>query len=485
MEILKKLSILTLVFIFIFGLTACSAYNKGDSSNAGDGLNIGDFIPSIPSSPSNGADAGDSLVGGIVGSDTIISGTSPSPDKVPSYDLGASDDVVLPDMDTGEGGVESGDKDDTTTDGTENNESVILPSGMITAGAWCDNDYYDMWIDMFAQGEDSNGKFYQYSFPDDPWKVNSLNRIKVWVKSADTNVAGANVSAYGQNGQKLFSAVTNANGVAYIFTSADSGTIVVNNDANTSTEFSIDNRDIIIETETPTEKLNVIDIMFVVDVTGSMGDELNFLKAELTDVVRRISANNTDTVINLALLFYRDNNDAVPFDYYDFENVTNSDSLAAQQDRLNRQSASGGGDYPEAVDKALEIAMNKQWSTGATTKIIFHVLDAPPHSNNNNVKTFKSAINTAAEKGIRICPIICSGAANLTEYLMREAAITTGGTFVYVTDDSGIGNSHHDPDLPNVTIELLNSLMVRLVNGYHTGEFAPPVFWKEDPALAQ
>jgi hypothetical protein len=66
---------------------------------------------------------------------------------------------------------------------------------------------------------------------------------------------------------------------------------------------------------------------------------------------------------------------------------------------------------------------------------------------------------------------------------MREAAIYTGGTFIFVTDDSGIGGAHHDPGLPNVTVELLNSLMVRLVKGYHTGDFEDPIYWKQDPNL--
>ena len=54
----------------------------------------------------------------------------------------------------------------------------------------------------------------------------------------------------------------------------------------------------------------------------------------------------------------------------------------------------------------------------------------------------------------------------------------TGGTFVYVTDDSGIGGSHHDPEIPNAVVEKLNDLLVRLINGYHGGEFADPVDWK-------
>jgi hypothetical protein len=92
----------------------------------------------------------------------------------------------------------------------------------------------------------------------------------------------------------------------------------------------------------------------------------------------------------------------------------------------------------------------------------------------------RAAVTAAAKKGIRICPVLCSGADTLTEYVMRQAAIYTGGTFVFVTDDSGIGGAHHDPQLPNVTVEKLNSLMVRLINGYHSGVFAEPIDWRQD-----
>ena len=179
----------------------------------------------------------------------------------------------------------------------------------------------------------------------------------------------------------------------------------------------------------------------------------------------------------------RENGDARKFDYYDFQNVTTENGMTAQQTALNSQNALGGGDYPEAVDEALELAVGKQWSTGATTKIIFFVLDAPPHTGDEYAQRFVNATKSAAEKGIRICPILCSGASELTEYLMREAAIYTGGTFIYVTDDSGIGGEHHDPDIPNVTVELLGSLMVRVVKGYHTGVFEEPIYWLDDPCL--
>lgn len=362
-------------------------------------------------------------------------------------------------------------------------EVVTLPAGMITAGAWNDNDHYAMWQKLFHQASEENsenGKFYSYTVDGNDWGFHSLKRIKVSVTSSDAVVAGVTVEACDTAGNLLFSAVTDANGNAYLFVTEDAGILRVGQSA---VPFSAQQRELTVALPSAPEKRNVIEIMFVVDVTGSMGDELRFLKAELADVIAKIAENDTQTVIKLALLFYRDTDDKVPFDYYDFTDVTTEAGMTAQQAALNKQQPDGGGDYPEAVDAALEMAVGKQWSTGATTKLIFHVLDAPAHTGSSHELRFNSAVLDAAKKGIRICPIICSGAAELTEYTMRQAAIYTGGTFIFVTDDSGIGNEHHDPDIPNATVELLNSMLVRLVKGYHTGAFDPPVYWKDDPAL--
>ena len=397
-------------------------------------------------------------------------GASADPDASYAPSEGASGDYS--------DGVEDG---ETSTE-LPNNAPVKLPAGMITAAAWNDNLNYADWAALIAK----NGKFQGYY--DDielTWGFNSADRVTVSVKNADGPVAGATVIAYAEGSEPAFSAVTDAEGNAYLFPNLQSGTVAVyNGDEQITANFDEQNRLLDVELTTASKKLNVVEIMLVVDVTGSMSDELYFLKAELADVINRIAANDAETVINLAMLFYRDDGDKVPFDYYDFTDVTNEAGLAKQQAALDKQSATGGGDYPEAVDKALEMAVNKQWSTGATTKIIFHVLDAPAHDSKNNKEKLTESVEKAAELGIRICPIICSGAAESTEYTMREAAIYTGGTFIFVTDDSGIGNSHHDPGLPNATVELLNSLMVRLVNGYHSGTFDEPIYWREDPNLA-
>lgn len=360
-------------------------------------------------------------------------------------------------------------------------EIVQKPAGLITAGAWNDNDNYEYWKTLFSQDEETTGKFYEYSKAENSWGFNSYNRVKVTVKNGETPVAGATVTAKNEKGDVFFTSKSDANGVAYVFTDEQAGIVEAVSGAGQATaEFTLENREIEIELGENEVKKNIIELMFVVDVTGSMGDELSFLNNEIADVVNRVTQADSATQINLALLFYRDHVDSEVFKYYDFEDVTNADGLAKQQAAIAAQRASGGGDYAEAVEEALAMAVEKQWSEAATTKIIFQVLDAPPHSGRNNQTKMNAAAIAAAAKGIRVCPVLCSGADEVTEYVMRQTAVYTGGTFVFVTDDSGIGNPHYDPNLPNVTVEALNSLMVRLINGYHSGTFAEPIDWRQE-----
>ena len=458
MKMLKNILAITLCVTLLFGICGCSAL-KGGSSFDVDAE--GAPMPPMIGSSGGSEDFSDSFY----------------PDSYPDY---------------GESDITSGTDYGTTEDvKPSDDEATRRPAGLITAGAWDDNKYYEEWKKLFdqASGENAAGKFVNYAGTNS-WDLYSIGRIKVTVGlESDDNarVAGAEVVARDAYGKTIFTAVTDATGVAYLFVGYQSCSLTVTSGDHTATEYYTAELDpsITVKLDGCAEKKNTIDIMFVVDVTGSMGDELYFLKNELADVINKVATGSADASINLALLFYRDDGDAKKFTYCDFTDVTSPEGLAAIQSALDKESADGGGDYPEAVDEALELAVSKQWNSAATTKLIFHVLDAPPHSKAANIARYKGAVEAAAAKGIRICPILCSGAENLTEYLVRQAAIYTGGTFIYVTDDSGIGGTHHDPDLPNVTVELLNSLLVRIIKGYHSGEFAPPVYWKTDKANNQ
>jgi hypothetical protein len=59
------------------------------------------------------------------------------------------------------------------------------------------------------------------------------------------------------------------------------------------------------------EKSNKIDIAFVVDATGSMGDEIRYLQAELSNVVQAVKDSLPKSELNLASVFYRDKSGSI------------------------------------------------------------------------------------------------------------------------------------------------------------------------------
>ena len=352
-------------------------------------------------------------------------------------------------------------------------EKIRIRPGQLTASAWDDNRYFEAFRSLFEQGETEEEKGRFASYVQNNWNVPTENRVKVSVTCGSDAVIGASVSCDG------FRAVTDTTGVAYLFPKTPgAGTVTVTAGTETVTAtFTETERDLAVSLASLPSRCDVIELMFVIDATGSMGDEMEYLKIELGDVIRRVTQ-NTQTQISLAFLFYRDDGDTEKFRYEDFRNVTNPADYEIQQAVLKEEFADGGGDTPEALDEALEIAVNKQWLSGATTKLIFHLFDAPAHKKDENKLRYGTAVSTAAEKGIRICPILASGADRLCEYLARAEAVTTGGTFIYITDHSAIGYEHLDPEITNAVVEYLNDCLVRIINGYHTGTFAPPISWE-------
>ena len=97
------------------------------------------------------------------------------------------------------------------------------------------------------------------------------------------------------------------------------------------------------------------------------------------------------------------------------------------------------------------------------------------YEDQSNKTLFFNSVKTAAQKGIRIIPVASSGIDLATEYLLRQEALMTGGTYIFLTDDSGIGNEHLQPTVGEYTVEYLNACMVRIVNEYLTGVETEPV----------
>ena len=62
------------------------------------------------------------------------------------------------------------------------------------------------------------------------------------------------------------------------------------------------------------------------------------------------------------------------------------------------------------------------------------------------------------------------GCAGEAEFVMRSAAMLTGAQYLFLTDDSGVGNPHAEPHIPCYTVEQLAPLMVRAVRSELSGK---------------
>lgn len=211
----------------------------------------------------------------------------------------------------------------------------------------------------------------------------------------------------------------------------------------------------------PRSTRRALDLGFLVDATGSMGDEMTFLQSELKDIVRRVRAVEPDLDVRMSVVFYRDRGDAF---------ITKSLPFTRSADDavsfISGTTADGGGDFPEDMNAGLQAMMRQHWSRDAVPQMLFLLADAPPQQYAGADYTYHEAIQDAAANGIAIYPVAASGVDKPTEFLFRAMAVMTGGKYVFLTDDSGVGNSHEEPDIAGYTVEKLNDLMVREIRSY-------------------
>mgnify|MGYP002762792775 FL=1 len=334
-----------------------------------------------------------------------------------------------------------------------------IKAGILTGSVVFDNENYEFWNKLISNNQNGKGLFEEY---ENKYSFNTKNRVRIQVKNAP------NVSVEMTDGS--FATFTDANGYAYLYPEKieDKYEVYITyNDVNKDKKkikATIKNDDVISLTD-KTYKNDVIELMFVIDTTGSMGDEINYLKVEIDDVISEIQEKNPNTIIKLALLFYRDKGDEYVTRYFDF-----TQDIQKQKNNLSNQNANGGGDFEEAVYKALGEAVEKQWSSSSETRVLVHVADAPSHD--NEVKEWNKNVLKLTKKGIKVISVASSGIDKKTEYFFRSQSMITGGCYVYLTDDSGVGGTHIEATTEvKPVVEYLNKLLIRLINGYHTGNY--------------
>lgn len=179
-----------------------------------------------------------------------------------------------------------------------------------------------------------------------------------------------------------------------------------------------------------------MEIAFVLDTTGSMGDLIDSAKKKIWSIVNQIASAKPQPEIRVGFVAYRDKGD----DY-----VTQVHDLSADLDKsfatLDKFEAGGGGDTPEHVNAGLHDAVSKlNWSpNGSSAKsyqVIFLVGDCPPHLDYKDGLNYKTDVERAAKRGILVNTIRC-GDDLQTEKIWLDIAKRGMGSYLTLPQDGG------------------------------------------------
>lgn len=151
-----------------------------------------------------------------------------------------------------------------------------------------------------------------------------------------------------------------------------------------------------------------VDLVFAIDTTGSMKDDMKVLQEEwIGDFINQIEKKND---YRIGLLFYRDYNDSysykgLPVKYFPFTEKTKqfAKNLNSVYIRGNE-----GGDIPEAVYEALYASLEfYDWRKDAEKKIVL-LGDAEPHPDPRGIKkiNLEKVSKLAKEKNVTLDCII-------------------------------------------------------------------------------
>lgn len=192
---------------------------------------------------------------------------------------------------------------------------------------------------------------------------------------------------------------------------------------------------------TPEATAAALDLIFCIDVTGSMDDDIASVKAAASNIVNTVAARSSD--YRVAIVAYRDWDDSAG--YAMFEDYAFSSDVGAIIANINSLSVGGGDDEPEAVLEALMRAIDSRsvgsWRNNVNKQVIV-MGDAPPHDPSREGFTAASVAQAAEDADPVVIQAIVVGNEGIYSpeavEAFRELATLTGGNFFEAADASQV-----------------------------------------------
>lgn len=216
-----------------------------------------------------------------------------------------------------------------------------------------------------------------------------------------------------------------------------------------------------------------LDLVFLVDTTGSMGPYLNAAKMSIDSIINTIR-DSEQIDMRFGLVEYKDHKPIEPsFAYKEYGWMTDKDDMV---NAVNQMQAYGGGmDGPESVTCAFDCAVNFTYRQYAA-KVIVWIADAPPHGFHIQYDgfpdgcpcgiDFQKVVLRAVEKDIQVYAVAAEPIRDIYRHfrdLMRAVAAMTGGQFVPLTSADALGDVIIGGSLEEVSMmEVVRQIQYRL-----------------------
>lgn len=170
-----------------------------------------------------------------------------------------------------------------------------------------------------------------------------------------------------------------------------------------------------------------LDVVFVIDTTGSMSDEIERIKSTLLAVTAKVHQLDRPVELRYGAVLYRDIGDE-----YLTKHTPLTTDLKGFDARIQGIRAGGGGDGPESYNQGLAVAVGEMdWREDAA-KLVFLVADAQPQMDYEGDVTYGEVAQAALSQGIRIHTVAASGLQDFGSLVFRQTAQLTQGRFVFI-----------------------------------------------------
>ncbi|MEI6971856.1 MAG: vWA domain-containing protein [bacterium] len=200
-----------------------------------------------------------------------------------------------------------------------------------------------------------------------------------------------------------------------------------------------------------------IEVCFVLDSTGSMGGLIEGAKQKIWSIANTIISRKPTPLVKLGLITYRDRGDEYVTRRFDL-----TDDIDEVFNNLQTFRAGGGGDGPESVNEALDMAVNRMsWSTNTKAyKVVFLVGDFPPHMDYADDVKYAVTCETAVKNDLIINTIQCGNNQEAAE-AWADIARRAEGAYVAISQSGSMAliDTPFDKDIARLNTELAGTVL--------------------------